>query len=118
MSRPGTAAAPRIPGHHSAISTLAQRVPPSTVPRAEQVPPARSAAGPPPYAPPPPPSSVSSARPPDHEAVPAGAFDPRELTDFQLDELVHRIIGRITRLIRTELRLDRERIGKLRDPRR
>ncbi|MEU2878640.1 MULTISPECIES: hypothetical protein [Streptomyces] len=40
------------------------------------------------------------------------------MTDFQLDELVHRIIGRVTRLIRTELRLDRERIGKLRDPRR
>nr|BFD82402.1 hypothetical protein StreXyl84_18030 [Streptomyces sp. Xyl84] len=74
---------------------------------------------PPPYtphsaagAPPPPPSD-----PPEYEAIPPGAFDPRELTDFQLDELVHRIIGRITRLIRTELRLDRERIGKLRDPR-
>ncbi|MBK3581012.1 hypothetical protein JHN63_46040, partial [Streptomyces sp. MBT65] len=55
--------------------------------------------------------------PPSYEAIPAGQFDPRDLTDFQLDELVHRIIGRITRLIRTELRLDRERIGKLRDPR-
>ncbi|MBO4260147.1 hypothetical protein GRC12_40890, partial [Streptomyces griseorubiginosus] len=55
--------------------------------------------------------------PPAYTEIPAGAFDPRELTDFQLDELVHRIIGRITRLIRTELRLDRERVGKLRDPR-
>ncbi|MBX4179100.1 extensin, partial [Streptomyces geysiriensis] len=48
---------------------------------------------------------------------PAGGFDPRELTDFQLDELVHRIIGRVTRLVRTELRMDRERVGRLRDPR-
>nr|WP_104787884.1 hypothetical protein [Streptomyces sp. QL37]PPQ58891.1 hypothetical protein C5F59_21235 [Streptomyces sp. QL37] len=55
--------------------------------------------------------------PPEYAAVPPGGFDPRELTDFQLDELVHRIIGRITRLIRTELRMDRERIGRLRDPR-
>ncbi|MGW0706777.1 hypothetical protein ACWD4G_12585 [Streptomyces sp. NPDC002643] len=55
------------------------------------------------------------------ETPPAGAqsapFDPRTLTDFQLDELTHKLIGRITRLVRTELRLDRERIGKLRDPR-
>ena len=55
---------------------------------------------------------------PEYIAVPEGKFDPRSLTDFQLDELTHRLIGRITRLIRTELRLDRERIGKLRDPRR
>ncbi|WP_254878813.1 extensin [Streptomyces sp. NA04227] len=55
--------------------------------------------------------------PPAYTAVPAGGFDPRELTDFQLDELVHRIIGRVTRLVRTELRMDRERIGRLRDPR-
>ena len=71
------------------------------------------------YAPPPgDPPPAYSAPLPQYTEVPAGAFDPRELTDFQLDELVHRIIGRITRLIRTELRLDRERIGKLRDPRR
>lgn len=55
--------------------------------------------------------------PPPYTAVPAAAFDPRELTDFQLDELVHRIIDRVTRLVRTELRMDRERIGRLRDPR-
>jgi hypothetical protein len=75
-----------------------------------------SAAAPPPYEPPPPYTSGATS-PPAYTQTPAGAFDPRELTDFQLDELVHRIIGRITRLIRTELRLDRERIGKLRDPR-
>ncbi|MFI0977410.1 hypothetical protein ACH4SP_10320 [Streptomyces sp. NPDC021093] len=46
-----------------------------------------------------------------------GGFDPRTLTDFQLDELTHKLTGRITRLLRTELRLDRERIGRLRDPR-
>ncbi|MDW8810478.1 hypothetical protein P1P68_38195, partial [Streptomyces scabiei] len=48
---------------------------------------------------------------------PDAPFDPRTLSDFQLDELTHKLIGRITRLVRTELRLDRERIGRLRDPR-
>ncbi|WP_232792406.1 hypothetical protein [Actinacidiphila yeochonensis] len=70
---------------------------------------------PPPYDPPPP---YSSPPPPEYTAVPDGAFDPKQLTEYQLDELAHQLIGRITRLIRTELRLDRERIGKLRDPRR
>ncbi|MFD9027732.1 extensin [Streptomyces parvulus] len=54
---------------------------------------------------------------PGYTAIPEGGLDPRQLTDFQLDELVHRIIGRVTRLVRTELRMDRERIGRLRDPR-
>ncbi|WP_371576784.1 extensin [Streptomyces sp. NBC_01314] len=53
----------------------------------------------------------------ENDASPKAQFDPRTLTDFQLDELTHKLIGRITRLVRTELRLDRERIGKLRDPR-
>ncbi|WP_405604294.1 hypothetical protein OG741_34625 [Streptomyces sp. NBC_01410] len=53
-----------------------------------------------------------------HTPVPDAAFNPRSLTEFQLDELTHRLISRITRQLRTELRLDRERIGKLRDPRR
>ncbi|WND17890.1 hypothetical protein [Streptomyces violaceus] len=82
----------------------------------------------PPQSPPPPysesasaPASASASAnqppPPAYTEIPNGGFDPRELTDFQLDELVHRLIGRITRLIRTELRMDRERIGRLRDPR-
>ncbi|NKI39914.1 extensin [Streptomyces physcomitrii] len=56
--------------------------------------------------------------PPSYTPVPDGGFDPRALTDFQLDELTHRLTGRITRLLRTELRQDRERVGRLRDPRR
>ncbi|WP_158575839.1 hypothetical protein [Streptomyces corynorhini] len=44
-------------------------------------------------------------------------FKPRELKEDQMAELVNRLIGPMTRLLRTELRLDRERIGKLRDPR-
>ncbi|MFK8906986.1 hypothetical protein ACJA3G_08090, partial [Streptomyces sp. YS-3] len=59
-----------------------------------------------------------SANPPGYAAVPEGGLDPRRLSEFQLDELVHRIIGRVTRQIRTELRMDRERIGRLRDSRR
>ncbi|MFE2145898.1 hypothetical protein ACFXA3_29915, partial [Streptomyces sp. NPDC059456] len=88
-------------------------------PSPTQAPPAEP---PPPYEPPgghPAPGTAVSAGepPPAYTAVPPGAFDPRDLTDFQLDELVHRIIGRVTRLVRTELRMDRERIGRLRDPR-
>ncbi|MEU0138024.1 hypothetical protein ABZ172_28910 [Streptomyces sp. NPDC006296] len=43
--------------------------------------------------------------------------NPRELREDQVAELVNRLIGPVTRLLRTELRLDRERIGRLRDPR-
>ncbi|WP_158288241.1 hypothetical protein [Streptomyces sp. ICBB 8177] len=51
--------------------------------------------------------------------MPAGeGFDARALSDGQIDELTHRLVGPLTRLLRTELRLDRERIGRLRDPRR
>ncbi|WP_037686403.1 hypothetical protein [Streptomyces aureocirculatus] len=63
-------------------------------------------------------TSASSTPPPGYTRVPAGTFDPKALTDFQVDELVHRMIGRITRLVRTELRMDRERTGRLRDDRR
>ncbi|MGI5047785.1 extensin, partial [Streptomyces sp. JAC25] len=42
---------------------------------------------------------------------------PRDLKEDQVAELVHRLIGPMTRMLRAELRLDRERIGKLRDPR-
>ncbi|GAA0447397.1 hypothetical protein GCM10010361_09090 [Streptomyces olivaceiscleroticus] len=52
------------------------------------------------------------------QAPDTGGFDARELTDGQVDELTHRLIGPLTRLLRTELRMDRERIGRLRDPRR
>ncbi|MDX2632016.1 extensin, partial [Streptomyces scabiei] len=63
-------------------------------------------------------SATTPAKTSRTSATPPGApFDPRTLTDFQLDELTHKLIGRITRLVRTELRLDRERIGRLRDPR-
>jgi hypothetical protein len=45
-------------------------------------------------------------------------FDARALSDGQVDELTHRLIGPLARLLRTELRLDRERTGRLRDLRR
>ncbi|WP_051805329.1 hypothetical protein [Streptomyces sp. NRRL F-2747] len=91
-------------------------------PASQSSPPAPPAEPPPPYEPPgggPSSGTAVSAEdpPPEYTAIAPGAFDPRDLTDFQLDELVHRIIGRVTRLVRTELRMDRERIGRLRDPR-
>ncbi|WP_123975598.1 hypothetical protein [Streptomyces sp. Ag109_O5-1] len=80
---------------------------------------------PPPSTPPPddpPPSYSASAsavgeedEPPGYTAIEEGGFDPRALTEYQVDALVHRIIDRITRHVRTELRRDRERVGKLRD---
>ncbi|MFJ8022590.1 hypothetical protein [Streptomyces sp. NPDC096311] len=96
-------------------------------------PPAYSPASPPPPPPPPPsdpPPPYSSIEPP-HRPLPSHAereeappaytpvdFDPRSLTQGQVDELTYKMAGSITRLLRTELRLERERIGKLRDPRR
>ncbi|MFK0282238.1 hypothetical protein ACIQVL_17450 [Streptomyces sp. NPDC090499] len=73
---------------------------------------------PPPDDPPPGYSATASGAddpPPGYTEVEAGGFDPRALTEFQVDALVHRIIDRITRHVRTELRRDRERVGKLRD---
>jgi hypothetical protein len=99
------------------ISPPGQQAPPSQS-RTDPPPPySSSSTPPPPYEPPSVHAAAAAPPPPEYTAIPPGSFDPRELTDFQLDELVHRIIGRITRLIRTELRMDRERIGKLRDPR-
>ncbi|APY85117.1 hypothetical protein DCW30_14890 [Streptomyces alfalfae] len=65
-------------------------------------------------------SSASAGPPPARSGGPGAvtAFDPRALTDGQLDELTHRLIGPLTRLLRGELRGDRERIGQLRDARR
>ncbi|MEU0118762.1 extensin [Streptomyces bobili] len=86
-----------------------QRTPAPTAPPTTPSPGHAHADAPPPYS--------ESAPPPAYSEVPRGGFDPRALTDFQLDELTHRLTGRITRLLRTELRLDRERVGRLRDPR-
>ncbi|MEZ0159782.1 hypothetical protein AB8850_18630, partial [Streptomyces griseorubens] len=73
---------------------------------------------PPPYDPgPPPPYSAHDPHPGPGGPPGASPFDPRALTDGQLDELTHRLVGPLTRLLRTELRMDRERIGRLRDPR-
>ncbi|MFD5970226.1 hypothetical protein ACFWGR_29070 [Streptomyces sp. NPDC060311] len=107
----------------AALTETFTRLRPHSSPQgpAEPPPPPYSASppgGPPPYAAvPAEPNPGEGQRPPEYTAVPDGGFDPRQLTEFQLDELVHRIVGRVTRLVRTELRMDRERIGRLRDPR-
>ncbi|MFE5767805.1 extensin [Streptomyces sp. NPDC056485] len=114
------------PSHQPPRSSASSRPAPPTGPPAgpppPYAPPAPPTGPPPPYAPPgagpaPGRAVTSEEPPPEYSAIAPGAFDPRDLTDFQLDELVHRIIGRVTRLVRTELRMDRERIGRLRDPR-
>ncbi|MFJ8669651.1 extensin [Streptomyces sp. NPDC093600] len=70
---------------------------------------------PPPYSPPTPTTPTTTDEPP--PAYTPVDFDARALTGAQVDELTHRLIGPLTRLLRTELRLDRERIGRLRDSR-
>ncbi|MFD7705206.1 extensin [Streptomyces caelestis] len=73
---------------------------------------------PPPYDPgPPPPYGLHDPHPGGSGPHAGPSFDPRALTDGQIDELTHRLVGPLTRLLRTELRMDRERIGRLRDPR-
>ncbi|QMU66826.1 hypothetical protein [Streptacidiphilus sp. P02-A3a] len=44
------------------------------------------------------------------------AADPVPAAEPPLDDLAKRLIGPLSRLLRAELRLDRERIGRLRDP--
>ncbi|KIF75169.1 hypothetical protein QR77_17040, partial [Streptomyces sp. 150FB] len=69
--------------------------------------------------PPPPYSAIAGQTHKASDSTPATTgFDARKLKDEQVDELTHKLIGPLTRLLRTELRLDRERIGRLRDPRR
>ncbi|WP_328537637.1 hypothetical protein [Streptomyces sp. NBC_00344] len=77
------------------------------------------AESPPPYSRRPPPrNSNGGTRHVRSQDGPGAGFDARKLSDGQVDELTHRLIGPLTRLLRTELRMDRERIGRLRDPRR
>ncbi|MFB4196336.1 hypothetical protein ACE11A_18510 [Streptomyces carpaticus] len=91
-------------------------------PAAGRVPAVQRAPGSAPAAPPrpaPPPAAVQRSGGPPVAARTASpeteSTDPLRLTEFQLDQLSHQLIGRVARLLRTELRLDRERIGRLRD---
>ncbi|MET7881598.1 hypothetical protein [Streptomyces avermitilis] len=117
-----SAASPEPPAPAPAPAPQVQRDINSTSP------PPYSASPPPPPPPPPsgPPPAYSANEPPashsaDEEALPAYTpvdFNPRALTPGQIDELTHKMAGPIVRLLRTELRLERERTGRLRDPRR
>ncbi|MFC5186955.1 hypothetical protein [Actinomadura harenae] len=60
----------------------------------------------------PPPSSTPSRRTRESNDRDRRAPEP------DLDDLARRLVGPLSRLLRTELRLDRERVGRLRDPRR
>jgi hypothetical protein len=61
---------------------------------------------------------VEEEPPPAYTAIADGGFDPRDLTDFQLDALVRRLFDPLSQMLRTDLRHERERVGRLRDPRR
>jgi hypothetical protein len=80
----------------------------------------RPGAVPPPPAPAPPPTSgpAHNAPAPVARTAEAAPVAPaRKTTPAELDELARRLVGPLSRLLRAELRLDRERVGRLRDPR-
>ncbi|MEV5841065.1 hypothetical protein AB0M32_03735 [Streptomyces sp. NPDC051985] len=112
-----TALPPVITG----IKNSLKKEPVATTPPPPSAPVTKAPGQSPPDGPPPPPpgghvvSATNDDLPPEYRAVEEGGFDPGALTEYQVDALVHRIIDRITRHVRTELRRDRERVGKLRD---
>lgn len=130
-------AAPQPPVHAHSLAYPSTPLPPTTASRTSPTVQRDAAATPAPTptapAPTPPPAATSrtartssqtrdsgtqTKRTTTSTATQTAGFDARSLTEGQFDELVHRLIGPLTRLLRTEFRLDRERIGKLRDPRR
>ncbi|TMQ89903.1 hypothetical protein ETD83_37775 [Actinomadura soli] len=46
-----------------------------------------------------------------------GRPDARRPEEMDVDELARHLLGPLARLLRAELRMDRERVGRLRDPR-
>ncbi|MFI0409265.1 hypothetical protein [Actinomadura sp. 3N508] len=46
-----------------------------------------------------------------------GRPDARRPEEMDVDELARQLLGPLARLLRAELRMDRERVGRLRDPR-
>ncbi|NJQ17213.1 extensin, partial [Streptomyces bohaiensis] len=68
-----------------------------------------------PPVPPPGAGPLSVARPERRTTPKQDRLDIDGLSDRELDQLARRLISRVTRLVRTELRMDRERIGRLRD---
>ncbi|GAA4224042.1 hypothetical protein GCM10022254_02650 [Actinomadura meridiana] len=47
----------------------------------------------------------------------AARREPERPDEVDLDELARRLVGPLSRLLRAELRMDRERVGRLRDSR-
>ncbi|RFS83458.1 hypothetical protein D0T12_20640 [Actinomadura spongiicola] len=62
----------------------------------------------------PPPVPVQREQAPAPPPAKGGAERPG---DMDLDELARRLVGPMSRLLRAELRMDRERVGRLRDQR-
>ncbi|TDC12561.1 hypothetical protein E1284_23125 [Actinomadura bangladeshensis] len=54
---------------------------------------------------------------PEKAAGQRGAVVDQQRSDGELDELARRLVGPLARLLRAELRMDRERVGRLRDRR-
>ncbi|MFB7897882.1 hypothetical protein ACFC1B_16265, partial [Streptomyces xiamenensis] len=128
VAMPIARSAPPVPPAPPASSAAPAPPAPARTYRAAAAPPVQRSpqgASPPPGSPPPPPSarwqsgsSPESSWTAEQKAQrKAEVADPLHMSEFQLDQLSRQIIGRVARLLRTELRLDRERIGKLRDNR-
>jgi hypothetical protein len=65
---------------------------------------------------PPKPAVARTVKPPRQTAT--AGVPVTQASEREMDELARRLVGPISRLLRTELRLDRERVGRLRDTRR
>ncbi|MFJ4986962.1 hypothetical protein ACIP9H_24550 [Streptomyces sp. NPDC088732] len=108
LSAPGTA--PGDPGSVAVAAGIAQRAadgsvvfaPPAPVPAVAQ----RET-----DAPPPEPAPAPTAAPITPAPAPAAAPSPEPPKAESTDELVHRLLAPLSRLLRAELRLDRERAG-------
>ncbi|MEV7831596.1 hypothetical protein AB0P12_13350 [Streptomyces subrutilus] len=113
---------PSAPAHpYPSPAPPAPAAPPRAVPLQRLAPtgtppfgtPTPAPTAPEPTAPPAPVPSAPSAAPP--PSTPIGPPEPAQPTQADLDALARRLLAPLSRLLRAELRGDRERIGRLRD---
>ncbi len=109
MPGAGPVASPRHPVERGATGSVAVPAPAPPVQRRE------AALPPPPPSPPPKAPSPSPAPSPAQSTSQQQGRAGGRPDDAELDELARRLIGPLSRLLRAELRTDRERVGRLRD---
>ncbi|MFC4055814.1 hypothetical protein ACFOY4_39525 [Actinomadura syzygii] len=105
----------------AALPVQRKMAPPTPPPPPQKQQATEPAAAPPKRSPPAPVARTAASAPIQRRTQTAGTSGTQRKAERQpeidLDELARRLIGPLTRLLRAELRLDRERVGRLRDPR-